>query len=158
MNVVNYKSFHREVWGQMGYTSLLDLLSLMENPKPEGITFNDFKFSQPVQFRFCTPLRMAGVYAILKQNWAPTAYLLPFEPVYFGETENFAERVTRSHEHYDDWVRAVGSEADIWVAFHWTIPGDRDARLAVEDSLIKYYDPCCNKSLRYQTFLKALGF
>ncbi len=143
----------------MGHTTLLDLLGMMEPPKPTGITLNGHRFSQPVQFRFSVPLKMPGVYAILKRDLASAfGFVQPFQPVYVGETESFAERVTRSHEHYQDWVRAVGSENDMWVAFCWTMPGDRDERLAIEDGLIKMYDPCCNKTLNTQKLLKAFGF
>jgi hypothetical protein len=67
---------------------------------------------------------------------------LPYRLIYVGEAANLSERVCRSHEKYESWVRAACG-APLFVAFH-SIAGE-SARRKAEQRLIEHYGPECNK-------------
>jgi len=63
-------------------------MSIVPNPAPPGIRFNDCMFSEPVTAARWTQPRYAGLFAVLVNDpdWAPKA----FRPLHFGEFGNNA--------------------------------------------------------------------
>jgi hypothetical protein len=61
-------------------------MSIVPNPGPPGIRFNDWMFSEPVTVSRWTQPRYAGLFAVLVNDpdWAPKA----FRPLHFGEFGN----------------------------------------------------------------------
>ncbi|HYR43806.1 MAG TPA: hypothetical protein VER98_12325, partial [Terriglobia bacterium] len=90
-----------------GIGSLFGTAIQPQPPRPEGIRFyrdggDMVEFMEPRPFSWQIPQpAWAGLYAILvaDNSWKPRF----FRPLYFGESENLAERPTTSHEHYRDW-------------------------------------------------------
>jgi len=86
------------------------------------------------------------VILVADNSWTPRSY----RPLYFGETENLAERPTTSHERYEDWCTAAGDAGNVRVAYCWMIGSLKDERTAIESDLIKFYKPECN--IAYNSF------
>lgn len=134
-------------------SSISSLFAPQPEPKPDGIWFyrdggDKVKFMEPSRFSWGIPQpAWAGLYAILvaDNTWKPRF----FRPVYFGETENLAERPSTSHEHYDDWCKAAGGAGNLYVAYHWMMSSTKEERTAIESGLIKHYQPECNTQYRY---------
>ncbi|HEV8413028.1 MAG TPA: TIR domain-containing protein [Bryobacteraceae bacterium] len=128
-------------------------------PKLAGISFNSGlglkSFGEPLIFPgFFSPLvGGAGIYVLLAADstWQPRQY----RPLYFGETENFSQRVSTSHEHYGDWKRAAGSSL-LYVAQLPMYGSTQQDRRLVEKALVDWYDPPVNKTCSYSG-IAALG-
>jgi len=119
------------------------------NRPPSGIWFNQqvggtIQFSEPQRFRNSMFSATPGIYVALVPdvNGAPRK----FRALYFGQAENANERVSTSHERYWDWVRAAGGAQNLFMAFHWMPRSTEEQRCAVEDELIAFYKPQCNKT------------
>jgi len=129
------------------------------SPKPEGIRFNRpngaiVEFSEPHRFSWSIVLPVAGIYVVLvpDENGKPRK----FRELYFGQASNLSERPTKSHERYDDWVRAAGSAESLYVAYALMWGSEEIDRTEIESGLIAYYNPPCNDT--YNLVRRALGF
>jgi hypothetical protein len=106
-----------------------------------GINLGGLQFSEPTQLReyFLPPV--AGIYAILVPNsdWRPR----PFGLLYVGESNFIANRLTKQHEKYSDWLRQANSKPLYYCHYAtslWTEKERKDAECA----LINHYRPQCN--------------
>lgn len=113
----------------------------MELP-PAGITFGQTVFSEPAPFGCWLPMS-PGLYVVLA--WDLTARPRPYRPLYFGMAKDLAERVTTSHEKYNEWVRC-GGITGISVAYHQMNASTEWQRANLEQSLISTYAPECNRT------------
>jgi hypothetical protein len=107
-----------------------------------GIRFNNRTFTEPAPFGLALPPVASGIYAVLVADASCSPR--PFRAIYFGESGNFQERVTASHEHYDDWLREAGDVANTYVAFCPTPLLKEVQRRWIENDLIARYRPACN--------------
>jgi hypothetical protein len=107
-----------------------------------GIRFNNQTFTEPVPFPPALPPVSSGIYAILVPDADCTPR--PYRVIYFGESGNFHERVTESHERYDDWIKEAGGIENTYVAFCPTPLLKEEQRRWVENDLIARYRPACN--------------
>jgi hypothetical protein len=105
------------------------------------ITFNTVfgkkGFSEPSFFPRLLPLISgAGIYVILVSDarWTPRQS----RPIYFGETEDFAARVTTRHEHYIRWILEASSR-QLYVAQLWMPVSTKPDRLTVTQALNNWY-------------------
>jgi hypothetical protein len=117
--------------------------------QPQGINFNSTLgkqfFSEPTFFPgMLSPFSGGGIYVILVSDltWGPRLY----RPIYFGETENFNQRVTTSHERYMDWCREAGL-GPLYVAQLGMWGSTKAARTMIEAALIDWYKPACNSAV-----------
>jgi hypothetical protein len=109
---------------------------------PNGIKFGETVFSEPATFGGWLPMA-PGLYVILTRDFK--ANPRPYRPLYFGMAADLAERVTTSHEKYDEWSRCSGLTG-ILVAHH-TMSGSTEwQRANLEQALIRHYAPECNKT------------
>ena len=134
----------------------LDQWPELSNPQPKGITFLGHTFAEPVSFRLRLSPISAGLYAILvaDRSWGTTEYHV----IYFGQCDDFSRRVTRSHEHYGDWLTEAGSIEKLYVAFYPTPSLSEAQRREVKSSLIAHYHPVCNEKFsRHFSFGALLG-
>jgi hypothetical protein len=76
--------------------------------------------------------------------------------LYFGQAKAMTERVTGSHEHYYDWCREAGGAANLRVKFYHMPNSTEPQRVALERSLIEYYNPPCN--VQFNRLRHAFGF
>jgi hypothetical protein len=109
---------------------------------PNGIQFGQTVFSEPALFGCWLPMA-PGLYVIL--TWDLTAKPRPYRPLYFGMATNLAERVTRSHEKFDEWSRSSGLTG-ILVAYHNMGGSAEWQRANLEQSVIRQYAPECNRT------------
>jgi hypothetical protein len=100
------------------------------------------RFSEPLSFptRFLVPV--AGLYAILVPDGSATPR--PFRPIYFGEAEDLSQRVTRSHEKYDEWCKAASGATNLRLALCYMSRSTKQERTTVESGIVQHYKPCCN--------------
>jgi hypothetical protein len=113
----------------------------MELP-PSGIKFGETVFSEPARFGSWLPMS-PGLYVILTRDL--TAKPRPYRPIYFGMASDLADRVTTSHEKYDEWLRCSGLTG-IYVAHHNMSGSAEFQRANLERSLIRHYAPECNRT------------
>jgi hypothetical protein len=118
-------------------------------PQTSGIGFcqrvgGTIAFGAPRRLINALLPRTACLYAILVPD--QTAQPRKFRVIYFGQANNADSRVRPSHERYPDWVKAAGGGSNLFVAFHWMPSSTEQQRCAVEDELISYYNPKCNKT------------
>jgi hypothetical protein len=104
----------------------------------DQINWGGYRFTRPIPFHSLPPPPMSGVYAVSTDgpSWKP----FPYEPLYFGETDNLYRRCGRSHELYNEWVRRAGSRS---LFLSVLFAGEQD-RLRIERELITKYNPPCN--------------
>jgi len=104
-----------------------------------------FRFSGPVPLSTWSPPATDGVYAICvpDQGWNP----LPVRPIYFGQSEDLKGRgFPRQHHAYRRWMFQVPSEAELLAAWLAMLGSPKQGRMALEEYLIRIYDPPCNKA------------
>ena len=113
-----------------------------------GIRFGAHTFSEPSllpQAGAGHLLDFAGLYVVLVRDpaWGPR----PFRPLYFGESQGVAARVTAAHEKWPDWRREAGILTPLYKAV-CLLPGWSPAqRRRAESALIAEYIPPCNERL-----------
>lgn len=112
------------------------------SPPHPGIQFSNRTFTEPAPFALAVPPVSSGIYAVL----APDASCRPqpFRAIYFGESSNFHQRVTATHEHLDEWAREAGGADRTYVAFCPTPLLNAAQRRWIESDLIARYQPVCN--------------
>lgn len=116
--------------------------TILQGPRRAGIRFDNCIFTEPVPFSMILPPVSSGVYAIL----VPDAVCRPrpFRAIYFGEADDFSQRVHGNHERFDDWMAEVREAAALYVAFCSTPLLKAQQRRWVEHDLIARYCPACN--------------
>lgn len=114
-------------------------------PPIQGITYENWQFSEPTLFqpRFIPPYN--GLYVILVRD--ETCSPRPYRLLYIGESENLNTRVTTNHEKHSDWTREAKGKP-LFVAYHAPLGLTTSQRKELEERLIKKYDPPCNVLLR----------
>lgn len=122
-------------------------------PAPRGIRFLDSYFSEPTALGAAWLPMLPGLYAILVLDLSRTPR--PYRPIYFGKAEDLAARVVRSHEKCDEWRRAAGT-GTLYVAYDSMPNTSNWERASVEERLIKYYAPECNRT--FNPFGGLLGY
>lgn len=126
------------------------------NPQLNGINLSGYTFTEPVSFRLRLSPISAGLYAIFKadRSWGATEHQI----IYIGQCDDFSRRVTRSHEHYGDWVTEAGGIENLYVAFCPMPSLPEGQRRELENSLIANYHPVCNERFsRHFSFGALLG-
>jgi len=118
------------------------LFSAPAQPKPDGIFFNNLRFSEPILFRWASPLAWSGLYAVLVFD--PACSPRPYRVIYFGQGGDLSSRVTTAHEKYSAWYAAAGGHANLYVAFHWLPTSTESQRVSAESALVREYKPQCN--------------
>ena len=111
-----------------------------------NIIFDEYEFNEPVKITEWEPPESKGLYVILKPSLSSPVNL-PFEPIYFGQSGNFAERgFIESHKKYECWEREVGSKEDIFIAIYPMPDSTEEERMEIESKLIARYhtDEICN--------------
>jgi len=107
-----------------------------------GIRFNNSIFTEPVRFSLALVPVSSGIYAILAAD--ASCRPRPFRAIYFGESGDFTQRVTRDHARFSDWTSEAGEAANLFVAFCPTPLLRAQQRRWVEHDLIARYRPACN--------------
>ena len=108
------------------------------------IRFNNYSFTSPVRFDRASFPGVAGIYAVMVID--PGARPLPYQVIYFGQTESFRDRFAWRHHAYGRWLRIAGREENLWVAFHLRPSSSERERQLLESTLIRSYQPPCNRA------------
>ncbi|TAM79493.1 MAG: hypothetical protein EPN47_16950 [Acidobacteria bacterium] len=111
-------------------------------PPRAGIRFNNQTFTEPAPLPLVAPPVSSGIYVVLALD--VSCRPRSFRAIYFGESRNFHEDVTQTHEHYGDWIKEAGGVANTFVAFCPTPLLKEVQRRWVENDLIVRYRPVCN--------------
>jgi hypothetical protein len=121
------------------YQRLLEIASGMSTQRT-GLRFLNQYFTEPMAVGGWLPCS-AGVYAILVSDpsWRPR----PYRPIYFGEAEDLAGRLTASQERLEEWRRTAGDAGTLYVTYHLTSGSEAD-RTALKGGLIREYRPETN--------------
>ncbi|TAM82200.1 MAG: hypothetical protein EPN47_09645 [Acidobacteria bacterium] len=133
----------------------LEQWTKLHNMVPHGIKFLEHTFTGPASFRLRLSPVSSGVYAILVPDRSGQA---EYQVIYFGECGDFARQVTRTHEHYQDWVEEAGRLENLYVAYFATPFLTEAQRRTMKNSLIEHYHPVCNeKAGKHFSFGALLG-
>ena len=109
-----------------------------------SISFADYLFSGPERLPSWKPPYMAGVFAILMD--APSGTSEPFQPIYFGETDDMSRaRFIQHHPLHDCWYKQIGSVYRLYIAVSEMPDSSTAERQRVQTELIKQYRPICNE-------------
>ncbi len=128
----------------------------VHNAVPKGIKFLGHTFTAPASFRLRLAPVTPGIFAILVVGRSGDG--VEYEPIYFGECDDFPRRVTRTHERYRDWLTETGGIENLYVAYYATPFLTEAQRREVKSSLIDHYHPVCNeKAGRHFRFGALLG-
>ncbi|HET7670371.1 MAG TPA: hypothetical protein VFK84_08175 [Burkholderiales bacterium] len=103
-------------------------------------------FEGPLPISAWTPPARAGVYCIL----VPDARCVPpYRPVFFGSSDNFAERgFPSARSGRASWLDIADYELSIHIAVHWMPHSSLESRQAVERELIRFCQPELNEIFR----------
>lgn len=107
-----------------------------------AINWGGYQFTDPVPLSTWYPPYRAGLYAIMKPDatWSP----VPAAPLYFGQSENMADRGFATHHKRLAWETCAGGPAALYVS---TLPmpnSTEEQRCAIESALVAHYRPPCN--------------
>ena len=113
----------------------------------KSINYDGCFFSYPEPLFLSVPPQGPGIYAVQVPNriWQP----LQFEPIYFGESEDFDDRgLPYQHHAFGRWCAhpAVQSGELLYVSY-LSLPHGRESRRQIEAGLIARYGPISNQSL-----------
>jgi hypothetical protein len=114
----------------------------IHNRIPQGIRFLEHTFTEPASFRLRVSPVSPGVYAILTADRSGEAR--EYGVIYFGECDDFSRQVTRTHEHFHDWVEEAGGLENLYVAYYATPYLSETDRRALKNSLVENCHPVCN--------------
>jgi hypothetical protein len=106
------------------------------------IQWGNITFDGPYRITTWDPPYRAAVYAIMyKQDPNSNTYYI----IYFGESSNLSDRgFYRSHHKFQCWLRAAGSESNIYIGIYQMPNSSPEERRRVESALINQYNPRCN--------------
>ena len=113
----------------------------------KSINYDGCFFSYPEPLFLSVPPQGSDVYVVQVAN--PTWQPLQFEPIYFGESEDFDDRgLPYQHPAFGRWCAhpAVESGGLLYVSY-LTLPHGRESRRQVEAGLIARYRPTCHRSV-----------
>ena len=103
-------------------------------------------FEGPMPITAWTPPARAGVYCILVPD---SRCVPPFRPVFFGQSENFADRgFPPARGGRASWLDIADYDLSIHIAVHWMPQSTLDSRKAVERELIRFCQPELNEIFR----------
>jgi len=113
----------------------------------KSINYDGRFFSYPEPLFLSVPPQGLGIYAVQVPNriWQP----LQFEPIYFGESEDFDDRgLPYQHHAFGRWCAhpAVQSGELLYVSY-LSLQYARESRRQIEAGLVARYGPICNQSL-----------
>src|SRR3954464_12744161 len=96
-------------------------------------------FEGPFPINGWTPPPRAGVFCIMVPD---SRCVPPYRPVYFGQSQNLAERVfPRAHHGHARWLDIADYALAIYVAAHWMPQSTLDERKATERQLVQLCQP-----------------
>jgi hypothetical protein len=105
-----------------------------------GITFLDYRFTEPALFDTALKPQCGGLYVVLVLDARGNPR--PYRALYIGQSGDLSERLSTAHEKYPSWVRASAG-SPLYVAFYKIEFSLSSA--AAEQRLISYYRPDCNE-------------
>jgi hypothetical protein len=112
-----------------------------------SINYDGCSFSYPEPLFLSVPPEGSGIYAVqvVNRSWQPQQ----FEPIYFGESEDFDDcEVPHQHHAFGRWCAhpAVQSGELLYVSY-LSLPHGRESHRQIEARLVARYRPACNESL-----------
>jgi len=118
-------------------------------PWNEGIGFGTSSgsvicFSEPALLGSVAFGKAPGIYAVV----VPDSSCGPrqFKVLYFGMTNDLSSRPSRNHENFDSWCNEGMGERNLYVCCYEMRGSGPLERAMVESSLIRHYNPPCNKT------------
>lgn len=109
-----------------------------------SIIWGNYNFEGPWSLNTWNPPYKAGVYAIMCKPY-PLMQSDTYKIIYFGETENFAERgFPWSHHSSRCWINEAGNQFNLYVGVYYMLGSTKTQRLLVEKVLMQTYRPACN--------------
>jgi len=114
------------------------------------MAYDGWSFSYPELLFASKPPQLSGLYAIQIVN--PTWKPLPYEPIYFGESDDLSRIGLVFHPAFERWTAhpAVRDGGNLYVSYLWLARG-AEFREHVERTLIARYRPACNWFTRATT-------
>jgi len=107
------------------------------------ITWGEVQFTGPHILNSCEIPNQSGLYAIMVKE-DPINQPKNYTIIYFGESENFSERVTSNHHKFDCWTKQVGSDNLIFYGLHIMENSTEEQRGGLELKQINRFNPSCN--------------
>jgi len=108
-----------------------------------NMIFDKYEFSEPFKITKWEPSESRGLYVILVPDLDVEG--LPLRPIYFGQSENFAERgFLKSHHKHEDWIKEAREIDNLFIAIYPMPESTEEERQAIESKLINQYHPVCN--------------
>jgi len=110
-----------------------------------SIIYGELDFSNPTKLISFSPPEEAGLYVILVPEFQDTGF--PAKPIYFGQTENYAERgFLSSHIKRDCWIKEAIKEEYLSISIYPMPDSTEEERMEIESKLIARYhtDEICN--------------
>lgn len=107
------------------------------------ITWGGIEFTGPHILSKCPTSNDSGLYSIMKKP-DPISKPDTYTIIYFGESEDFSQRITSSHHKYDCWKKQAGSENGIYYGLNILPSSTEEKRREIESQLIEKYHPTCN--------------
>ena len=90
------------------------------------ITLGSLGFSGPYLAPLWSPVKAAGLYAVLVPGWK----LMTFRALYFGQAETLDADLVKSHSRLAEWRTIAGTEWNLYIATHemsFSTPSQREA-------------------------------
>jgi hypothetical protein len=113
---------------------------------PQTIRLAHKIFEGPFAITAWTPPPRAGVYCVLVPD---SRCVPPFRPVYFGQSENFAQRgFPTDRARCANWLDIADYDLSIHIAVHWMPQSALESRKLVERELIRFCQPELNEIFR----------
>lgn len=106
-----------------------------------SIMFGTQIFTEPELLAYWSPPRLSALYVVLAEDSSCSPR--PMRPLYFGESDNLADRGFSSHHARHEWLREAAG-APLWIAYSPTPYWTEAERRAAEDALVRHYTPACN--------------
>jgi hypothetical protein len=105
--------------------------------------YGGWSFTYPELLLASRPPQLSGLYAIqiINPAWKP----LPYQPIYFGESEDLSRVGLVFHPAFARWCDhpAVRDGGSLYVSYLWLQRGAA-VREQIERNLIERYRPSCN--------------
>ena len=107
------------------------------------MVYDGWSFSYPELLFAAKPQQLPGLFAIqvINPSWKP----LPYEPIYFGESDDLGSVSLMYHPAFERWSAHPGivDGGLLYVSYLWLTRG-AEFREHVERALIARYRPPCN--------------
>lgn len=110
------------------------------------ITWGNYEFTGPSMYTRGIEAGFGGVYAIMViaryKNTKPR-----YRIIYFGQTHDFSERLTKNHHAYDCFKKESKKyNSEIFRGLYFMEDSTEDQRKEVESELIQEFEPICNNT------------